>query len=997
MRLLLFGAPRLDRGQGPPTPLPWNRPAALLAVLGCHPQGIGRDALATLLRPDDDPATSRAHLRRQLHRARALLPGDHPWPAEERQLRWAGQSDVAEFLDAFSRGDWAQAVQLQPAPLLAGAGALGDGALDDWIGSERERLQAKLRVALLARLRDAAPGDGGGHGAGDDGCDDDERARLVTRLVDLDPLDETLLQAALEQVRGPTSRAAALAACRMALARLRDELGLAPTPALTALIERVGSGDRPAAAAVAPRAAPRSFGWVDSAAPLFGRDAEVAALSSRLDDGSPQRLVTLLGLGGTGKTRLALAVASQWRGEVVRVDLSSAKPGDDLAALVAEAAGLQLGSGPAQAQWLSWLQRRALAPALLVLLDNFESLAGDADARAALAAWLEAAPGLRLLVTSREALGLASEARVELGGLDPARAAQQLLLHHAQRLGVPLSPDDSPWLRRLAEALQGHPLGLELAASWLPVMPPREIVGELARGLAFLADDDVANEGQRSLRAVFGRSWALLDAAGQQLLAALTVFPAGFDLEAARAVAGATPRSLLKLASQSLLQRASGGRFELHPMVRRFAARELADARRARLREALAEHVTERIAALPSLGLGRLAPDTSAWLRREARNIAAAWHGALAARRFDLVTRLHASLADFMTAPARASTMEQFWGRAARALPEAHPLRSELELARAGALANLGRHAESEVILASLTPRVQADPRQRSIHATARAIAAWWRGDLAAVRTFTDEALHAATQADDPFLEARAHQNLAARAQGEGRAADAEAHALRMLALARTHGAEVFAARAERMLAALYDEQRRFEEALRLLQSSTSFFEALGEGVEVANNLVDMAAIARRQHRHDEQRRLAERAVVLVERSGVPDAIVHAQLALGIAERDLGDHAAAAQRLAATLPLALRLRRARHVRRLLAHLALLQADRTEGADRGATLMALAALVADPALRPDDRAEVESAWVRLQPDALERQRLAAAAHAVDEVAALWARGASGNPA
>ncbi len=168
--------------------------------------------LAGLMRPDADEATARAHLRRNLHRARALLPADDALHADDNRLRWIGECDVVEFLAAVDARDWKRAIELHGAPLLAGTGAFGDAAIDDWVAAERERLLGRLRVALVARLAEPS-------------CDDAERALGITRLIDLDPMDETALQSALEAANGPASRAAALAACDLVLGHLKKRHG----------------------------------------------------------------------------------------------------------------------------------------------------------------------------------------------------------------------------------------------------------------------------------------------------------------------------------------------------------------------------------------------------------------------------------------------------------------------------------------------------------------------------------------------------------------------------------------------------------------------------------------------------------------------------------------------------------------------------------------------------------------------------------------------------
>jgi predicted ATPase len=203
---------------------------------------------------------------------------------------------------------------------------------------------------------------------------------------------------------------------------------------------------------------------------------------------------------------------------------------------------------------------------------------------------LERAPGVKLLVTSRERLNLQGEWVFELQGLPvpPAHQTERveeysavaLFLQSARRsqAGFELQVEEQPWVVRICEMVDGMPLGIELAAAWVPVLSCREIAQEIERSLDFLATTmrDVP-ERQRSLRAAFDHSWSLLGAEEQGMLSRLAVFRGGFGREAAEQVAGATLPGLLALASKSLVRREEKGRYDLHEVVRQYALSHLAE------------------------------------------------------------------------------------------------------------------------------------------------------------------------------------------------------------------------------------------------------------------------------------------------------------------------------------------------------------------------------------------------------------------------------------
>nr|HMQ55534.1 helix-turn-helix domain-containing protein [Anaerolineae bacterium] len=287
--------------------------------------------------------------------------------------------------------------------------------------------------------------------------------------------------------------------------------------------------------------------------PLVGREPELATIARLLQDGQC-RLLTLVGPGGVGKTRLALEIAANQQlalaNGVYFVSLAGVGAAKFVIPAIADGLGLTF-AGPAdpKTQLFNYLRDKQL----LLIIDNFEHLLAAEEATADLPDMLQVAPRLKLLITSRERLHLQGEWIFEVQGLPlppdeqvenvEAYSAVTLFTHSARRLqpDFNLTAETKPAVVRICRLLAGLPLGLELAAAWVRTLSCQEIAQEIERGLDFLAAStrDMP-ERHRSIKAVFDHSWKLLSAAEQRVLRQLSVFRGGFRREAAEAVAGAT-------------------------------------------------------------------------------------------------------------------------------------------------------------------------------------------------------------------------------------------------------------------------------------------------------------------------------------------------------------------------------------------------------------------------------------------------------------------------
>jgi non-specific serine/threonine protein kinase len=321
---------------------------------------------------------------------------------------------------------------------------------------------------------------------------------------------------------------------------------------------------------------------------FVGREAELLELSRLLSDPSV-RLLSIVGVGGMGKTRLALeagaAQLNNFKHGVYFASLAPLESINPIVLTIAQAIGFSLyeGGEPRQ-QLLDHLREKHL----LLIMDNFEHLL---EGTAIVVDILHTAPQVRILCTSRVRLDLQGEHLFHLEGMDfsdwetPADAmgysAVKLFLQSARRIkpDFELVADNLKYVARICSLVGGMPLGILLAAAWIEMLTPQEIAEEMQRNLDFLATEQKnIPERQRNMQAVFDYSWNLLTERERDVFRGLSVFRGGFTREAAQQVTGASLRDLMGLMDKSLLQRAPSGRYNLHELARQYGERKLLEA-----------------------------------------------------------------------------------------------------------------------------------------------------------------------------------------------------------------------------------------------------------------------------------------------------------------------------------------------------------------------------------------------------------------------------------
>jgi len=694
LELYCFGGLEIRIEQTPITTLVSRKADALVTYLACNAHSLPREVIADLLWDDRTQSQALGNLRVVLNSLRQTLS---PWVTITRQSvqlprteqLWA---DCIEFdqlvkpvfytmpltpakIDALHH-----ALQLYNGEFLAGFFLRDASQFDEWVSFERERYHigavraAQILTSHYLANQDYAQG-----------------VNVAQRWVQLDSLNEKAHQMLMELLVQAGQRTAALEHYQQHANKAVAE-GIELSSEFEVLYQKL-SRDELASEIVGLRQ-PLPTGEASTTAvhhnlpspllPIIGRTEELKQIQERLADPSC-RLLTITGMGGAGKTRLALEaaqlLAKSAKGNalfcdgiyLVRLDQVMAE--QPLVSVIANAIGHTF-QGPHEQtkQFLQYLRNRNI----LLLLDNFEHMLSHSDF---LLEILHTAPAVKILVTSRLRLEFLGEWLLEIEGLpyplphsavanrQPGQPfaplpwheypATSLFILTAQAILPSLQPEPQrDAIVAICQMLDGLPLGIQLAASAVRTHSCAEIVASLQSNVDSLRSN-MRNlpERHRSLRAVFNHSWNLLSDEEKAAFANLAVFTDGFTAVHAEAIADVSPELLVQLNTKSLIQLTErevddGGnadgtkqtfrRYQMHSVLHQFATEELAkDSENESLRRQRHALYFCRYAVEHGTALGsRQAADAIRLLTIELENIRAGWLYALTHYRDDLLYKM---------------------------------------------------------------------------------------------------------------------------------------------------------------------------------------------------------------------------------------------------------------------------------------------------------------------------------------------------------------------
>lgn len=705
-----------------PIPLPTKSTAALLAYLLLERESPQpREYLAALLWPDTPEEKGRRNLRQTLLRLRKALPeswdGYEPLLVTPTTLQWNPNypvdADIFRF-DAIMR-DLESVLPTITAPttyhalcLLKQLSDLYTGDLlqdltlfndlySEWLLPWRQRYQRQI-LAVLTRLAAYEADVGRVH----------RMEALARRQLTIDPEYEVAHRQLMQALLAQDEARAVVKHYQTAF----GEGGTVPTPP-SATLQRLHDQALALLANEESVLQPVPHNIPPDMTPFYGRDEEKEDILMRLAT-SDQRLITITGVGGIGKTRLAIAVARHFASALTAieprfpggvwfvslVDVTSADD-DSVASVILQATDLQSNNEASSFDALvAQLQR---APTLLVL-DNLEHLAGI---RHIIARLLDAVPNLKILATSRRSLGLHVEIVRPLEGLPVPQTphertpSETLFLERFQRVGgmAEATLETRTLIGHICRTLEGWPLALELAAGWGNRLSLREIASKVAQNIEALQTmhPDVPAR-QRSIEAVLDGSYALLTPDQQRILQGFTIFQGGATAQALEKVLGARLEDLTMLVDRALLN-VRAGRYTIHELIRQFAARHLEQGEwQEAIEEAHATYYLRWLVAQRDALFGAHPVPVVNRIRLERHNIERAWRWAVVHGNEDLLAETLPVLARFYRLAGLIRDGEALFKQTANQV-EQHSVDDDIHLEWAYFCVRLGKYEQAVEIL----------------------------------------------------------------------------------------------------------------------------------------------------------------------------------------------------------------------------------------------------------------------------------------------------------
>jgi DNA-binding SARP family transcriptional activator/tetratricopeptide (TPR) repeat protein len=600
LEISTFGAFRIHGTDGKEIRFRSDRVVGLLSFLIGEADSLhNRENLLTLIWPETEASLARNNFRVALHRIRQAFERIAPQKKFIMTTTAAVQfnpdgdyrldtniftktitacqhaQNQSGYLDEAQLVLLAEAVEIYKGDFLSNV-YLGSESFEEWLYAKRETFHQAAIWACNTLIQNHIR-------------QQNWQSALAAayRLTDLEPWLDAGHRQAMKLLVATGQSGAALRHFEAFAKALAEKMGVAPQPETQKLYQDLKNGKWRVESL--NQDIPRSHFPTDFS-PFVGREEDLAQINRWLQD--PHcRLINLVGPGGVGKTRLATQTSieisrnpkSAFTAGIYFVPLEDASSPDEFVSGIVKALDIAIVPGEAlESALIKYLRKKKL----LLVLDNFEHLLPMKDLIISI---LRTAPNVKIIITSREHLGLQAEWILSVTGLPFPRgdalenpesyAAVNLFKQSIKRIRPGFA--DAPALEteaivEICRLVEGLPLALELAANWTPVLSVSEIASEIAQGIDIMrtTQQDVPAR-HRSIEAVFDYSWRLLPPEHQKLIEHLSLFPGEFDRPAAAKIAGASLPGLASLARKSFLYRSTEtGKYHIHPLLKQFARKK---------------------------------------------------------------------------------------------------------------------------------------------------------------------------------------------------------------------------------------------------------------------------------------------------------------------------------------------------------------------------------------------------------------------------------------